>query len=157
MKDAYVVRVCDAFLWSLCMLVSCKDQNQHFPCQIDMEVKQQEMALDQQRMEQLMALQQQAAQQKAALEQQAMQLSMEYQQKKAEEEMQKQQYNVIFVVSVMDVDLHERRSSRWAEAHDKATVTRKSKFARFEMEKKQQEMQMKMQVLSANVSVSRKY
>merc|ERR1711897_12567 len=59
-----------------------------------MEVKQQEMALDQQRMEQLMSLQQQAAQQKAALEQQAMQLTMEYQQKKAEEEMQKQQYEM---------------------------------------------------------------
>ena len=59
-----------------------------------MEVKQQEMALDQQRMEQLMALQQQSAQQKAALEQQSMQLTMEYQQKKAEEEMQKQQFEM---------------------------------------------------------------
>lgn len=76
------------------LLGQADQQKKQFVMQIDMEVKQQEMALDQQRMEQLMQLQQQAAQQKAALEQQSMQLTMEYQQKKAEEEMQKQQFEM---------------------------------------------------------------
>ena len=59
-----------------------------------MEVKQNEIALQQQYQEQQLSLQTQAQQQRAALEQQSMQLTMEFQQKKAEEEMAKQQFDL---------------------------------------------------------------